>query len=115
MRRPSPLALVLIAGVRLWRRIVSPSYGNVCKYHPSCSAYGLQALQVHGALRGGVLIVWRLLRCNPWSPGGYDPVPGSPEADAWRAEQALSAGSASPTVSSRVTTPDTVHDTRGEI
>ena len=82
---------LLIGFVKLWRRFVSPLYGNVCKYHPSCSAYGLRALEVHGALRGSWLVVSRISRCNPWSLGGYDPVPGTPEAAAWEAEQAAAA------------------------
>lgn len=79
---------ILIAFVRVWRALVSPLYGDVCKYHPSCSAYGLESLQVHGALKGSWLIVHRLVRCNPWSLGGYDPVPGTPAHAAWLAEQA---------------------------
>lgn len=78
----------LIAFVKLWRAVVSPSYGSVCKYHPSCSAYGLRALETRGALVGTALTLWRILRCNPWSEGGYDPVPGTSEHAAWLAEQA---------------------------
>ncbi len=83
-----PVTWLMIGFVRLWRLLISPLYGNVCKYHPSCSAYGLKALQTHGALKGGWLTVHRIVRCNPWSLGGYDPVPGTPEAEAWAAEQA---------------------------
>lgn len=75
----SPLAWVLIGFVRVWRAIISPLYGEVCKFYPSCSSYGLTALETHGALRGSWLIVRRLVRCHPWSLGGYDPVPGSAE------------------------------------
>jgi len=82
---------VLIGFVKAWRLLVSPLYGNVCKFYPSCSAYGLKALQTHGALGGSWLIVKRLARCHPWSLGGYDPVPGTPE---WEAELALAAGKA---------------------
>jgi len=53
--------------VRGWRRFVSPVYGDVCKFHPTCSAYGLRALEVHGALKGSALTGARLLRCHPWS------------------------------------------------
>jgi len=67
----------LIGFVLLWRKFVSPIYGDVCKYYPSCSAYGLDALRIHGALRGSWLIVRRLGRCHPWAHGGFDPVPGS--------------------------------------
>uniref|UniRef100_UPI0032EFA57E membrane protein insertion efficiency factor YidD n=1 Tax=Brevibacterium litoralis TaxID=3138935 RepID=UPI0032EFA57E len=57
--------------------IVSPLYGEVCRYYPSCSKYALDAFEVTGAVRGAALTVWRLLRCNPFSPGGVDHVPGS--------------------------------------
>lgn len=79
----------MIGFVKLWRRVVSPSYGEVCKFHPNCSSYGLRALQVHGGIRGGWLMVRRISRCHPWSMGGVDYVPGTPEALQW-AEQATS-------------------------
>ena len=60
--------------IRLYQRLISPVLGQRCKYHPSCSAYALQAIRTYGILRGVVLAGWRLLRCNPWSHGGYDPV-----------------------------------------
>jgi len=47
----------------------------VCKYYPSCSTYAIQALEMHGAIKGSLLAIWRILRCNPFSRGGYDPVP----------------------------------------
>lgn len=75
--------------VKAWRAVISPLYGDVCKYHPSCSAYGLKALETHGAIRGARLTIWRILRCNPWSAGGVDYVPGTPEAEAWEREQKL--------------------------
>ena len=87
----------LMAFVRFWRAFISPSYGNVCKYHPSCSAYGLRALETRGAIVGSALTLWRILRCNPWSNGGYDPVPGTPEHRAWLAEQAAVVPDAHPT------------------
>jgi hypothetical protein len=61
--------------LRAYRFVVSPLYGQVCRYHPSCSAYMLQAVGDFGAVRGAWLGVRRVLRCHPWAPGGYDPVP----------------------------------------
>ena len=60
--------------LRAYRRLVSPLLGNRCKYYPSCSEYAVQSIQRFGILRGLVLAGWRLLRCNPFSHGGYDPV-----------------------------------------
>jgi putative membrane protein insertion efficiency factor len=78
---------LVIALLRGYRAVISPLYGPVCKFHPSCSAYALEAVTVHGAGRGAGLAVRRLARCHPWSLGGYDPVPGTPAAAAWAAEQ----------------------------
>lgn len=66
---------LLIGFIRAWRFAISPLYGQVCRYHPSCSAYALEAVTAHGAVRGTWLAVRRLARCHPWSDGGYDPVP----------------------------------------
>jgi uncharacterized protein len=66
---------VLVGLVRAYRLLLSPWLGNVCRYYPSCSHYALDALNRHGALGGTTLAVWRVLRCNPWSLGGCDPVP----------------------------------------
>jgi putative membrane protein insertion efficiency factor len=60
--------------VRAYRRLLSPVLPQRCKYHPSCSAYAVEAVRSYGVIRGAVLAGWRLLRCNPWSHGGYDPV-----------------------------------------
>ena len=65
-------AFVLV--IRGYQRLVSPLLGDRCKYHPSCSEYAAQAIGRFGILRGLVLAAWRLLRCNPWSHGGFDPV-----------------------------------------
>jgi putative membrane protein insertion efficiency factor len=65
---------VLIAPIRAYQRFISPAMPRRCKYHPSCSEYAVQAIRTYGVLRGLVLAVWRLLRCNPWSHGGFDPV-----------------------------------------
>ena len=66
---------VLIALLRAYRLVISPIYGQVCRYHPSCSAYALEAVTVHGSLRGSWLAARRVARCHPWAAGGYDPVP----------------------------------------
>ena len=60
--------------IKLYQKTVSPLTGGRCKYHPSCSEYAVQAITKFGILRGLVLAGWRLLRCNPWSRGGFDPV-----------------------------------------
>jgi uncharacterized protein len=67
-------ASVLRAPIRLYQRLVSPALPRRCKYEPTCSAYALEALRRHGPVRGIVLATWRLVRCNPFSHGGYDPV-----------------------------------------
>jgi uncharacterized protein len=65
---------VVAAPIRLYRRWLSPLLPARCRYHPSCSAYALQAIEEFGILRGLVLGGWRVLRCNPFSHGGHDPV-----------------------------------------
>ncbi len=74
---------LLIGLLKAYRAVISPIYGNVCKYYPTCSTYALEAVTVHGAAKGTWLAARRLGRCHPWSLGGYDPVPGTP---AWEAE-----------------------------
>jgi putative membrane protein insertion efficiency factor len=65
---------IVIFPIRLYQRLFSPLFGSRCKYYPSCSEYAAQAISRFGILRGLVLAGWRLLRCNPWSHGGFDPV-----------------------------------------
>ncbi|WP_269855394.1 membrane protein insertion efficiency factor YidD [Streptomyces sp. RPT161] len=61
--------------IKLYQWTISPLLGPVCKYYPSCSHYGYEAIAVHGAVKGTALTAWRILRCNPWSLGGVDHVP----------------------------------------
>ena len=72
---------LLIAPIRFYQGRISPVMPRCCRYYPSCSAYAVEALAVHGALKGLLLAGWRLLRCNPLTPGGVDHVP---EPGAWR-------------------------------
>jgi putative membrane protein insertion efficiency factor len=65
---------VLLAPVRFYQRLISPLFPRRCKYEPTCSAYAAEAIRTYGPLRGVVLAGWRLLRCNPLSDGGLDPV-----------------------------------------
>lgn len=66
---------VCVAVLRGYRAVISPLYGEVCRYYPSCSAYTLEAIQRHGVIKGVGLGSWRLARCNPWALGGVDDVP----------------------------------------
>ncbi|MBO9369185.1 MAG: membrane protein insertion efficiency factor YidD [Chloroflexi bacterium] len=67
---------VLLALIRLYQISVSPLLpANTCRFYPTCSHYGYQAIYKYGALKGSLMAIWRLLRCNPFNPGGYDPVP----------------------------------------
>jgi len=71
----SPLAWLLLTLIGVYRTWISPLLGPRCRFIPSCSAYGLEAISRHGALRGSWLTLRRLLRCHPWTPCGCDPVP----------------------------------------
>ncbi len=90
-RLPRPPARAARAAISLpiiiYQRLISPAIPRRCKYEPTCSRYALEAIHRFGILRGLVLAGWRLLRCNPWSYGGYDPVEAqrvfrTPRADA---------------------------------
>ena len=74
-RRPSVAAWLLMLPIKAYRIVLSPLLGPQCRFVPSCSTYALEALRVHGALRGSWLTVRRIGRCHPFHPGGYDPVP----------------------------------------
>ena len=65
---------VAVAPIVVYQRLISPAIPRRCKYHPTCSRYAVDAIREYGILRGAVLAAWRVLRCNPWSYGGYDPV-----------------------------------------
>ena len=66
---------VLIALLRFYRYAISPMLGRNCRFHPTCTEYAIEAVQRHGALRGGWMAAKRVGRCHPFNPGGYDPVP----------------------------------------
>ena len=67
---------ILLAVIRFYRKYLSNAKGfSSCKYYPTCSTYGLEAIEKYGAWKGSLLAGWRILRCNPFSKGGYDPVP----------------------------------------
>jgi uncharacterized protein len=65
---------IVLAPIVVYQRVISPAIPRRCKYEPTCSRYAVGAIREYGILRGLVLAGWRLLRCNPWSHGGYDPV-----------------------------------------
>jgi putative membrane protein insertion efficiency factor len=69
------LTSILVVLIRGYQLLVSPLLPPTCRFHPSCSAYGLESMRTHGALKGTALTAWRLMRCNPWNDGGVDPVP----------------------------------------
>ncbi len=69
MKRP------LIWLIKFYRKYISPKTPPSCKFTPTCSQYGLEAIERFGAFKGGFMTLWRILRCNPFSKGGYDPVP----------------------------------------
>ena len=75
---------VFIALIKFYRRFISPALPPTCRFTPTCSEYGIKAYERHGAVKGSLLLAWRLLRCGPWHPGGYDPVP---EKGKWKPER----------------------------
>jgi len=74
--------LLVVKMIEIYQKTLSPDHGHFkylypdgfCRYHPTCSVYGYQAIEKYGVLRGGFKAVWRIVRCNPWSKGGNDPV-----------------------------------------
>jgi uncharacterized protein len=69
------ISWTMLAAIRAYRYVLSPWLGQQCRFHPTCSAYALEAIERHGAARGGWLAVARICRCHPWHSGGHDPVP----------------------------------------
>lgn len=66
---------IFIFPIRIYQKFISPMLGAKCRYYPTCSEYTAQAIETHGVIKGIVLGAYRIIRCNPWSKGGYDPVP----------------------------------------
>jgi len=66
---------VVVLPIRIYRRVISPALPRRCRFYPTCSAYAIEAIERHGPIKGGWLAVRRILRCHPFHPGGYDPVP----------------------------------------
>ena len=77
---PGFVARALLGFVRAYQKLVSPLLGAKCRYHPSCSHYTYEAIEIHGALKGSWLVIKRIGRCHPFHEGGLDPVPGSTDA-----------------------------------
>ena len=75
---PRNLGVIVL---RVYRAVISPLYGDVCRYYPSCSHYSLQAVQVHGLVKGSWLTARRLIRCHPWARGGIDDIPPGTRSD----------------------------------
>ncbi|MBB2154929.1 membrane protein insertion efficiency factor YidD [Gluconacetobacter diazotrophicus] len=74
------MAWLLIGAIRVYQWVLSPVLGPNCRFVPSCSNYAVEAVRRHGPFRGAILAAWRILRCNPWNIGGYDPVPSRERA-----------------------------------
>ena len=72
------VTLVMIRG---YQKLISPMFGSNCRFYPSCSQYGYEAIETHGVIKGGAMTAWRIARCNPFNAGGFDPVPGRHDHD----------------------------------
>ena len=101
--------LLLAGAILAYQRVLSPMLGPRCRFHPSCSSYALEAVQVHGAAKGTALATWRVWRCNPWNPGGVDLVP---DKGRWTPEPYVSLESAAPTDPGTTSRPDRTTDDR---
>ena len=80
------LKLIVTVPIKLYQKVISPLLGPRCRYYPSCSAYSLQAVETHGAVKGILLASGRILRCHPWSAGGIDPIPVK---GSWRSSKVI--------------------------
>lgn len=69
------MKIIVIKIIKLYQRYLSPLKSTKCPYFPTCSNYGIEAVEKYGVVKGGLLALWRIIRCNPFSKGGYDPVP----------------------------------------
>lgn len=79
-RRNGPVTALFLGTIRLYQRFVSPMLGSNCRYHPTCSRYAFEAIEIHGPLKGSWLGIRRIGRCHPFHEGGFDPVPDSDSA-----------------------------------
>lgn len=77
----NPVSYFLIGIIKFYRKVISPLKLPSCRFSPTCSEYAIEAIRVHGAIKGTVLGIWRILRCNPFCKGGYDPVPPKKSRD----------------------------------
>ncbi|MCL2234469.1 MAG: membrane protein insertion efficiency factor YidD [Firmicutes bacterium] len=75
------LKYFFIALIYFYKFVISPIMPKSCLYYPTCSSYTLEAIQKHGAIKGAIMGAWRILRCNPFSKGGFDPVPDNPKGE----------------------------------
>ncbi|GAA5505944.1 membrane protein insertion efficiency factor YidD [Novipirellula caenicola] len=67
------IIVIVLAPIRFYQMAISPMIGPNCRFTPTCSQYAIEAIRKYGVLRGSIKAVWRILRCHPWNPGGYDP------------------------------------------
>lgn len=107
-----PLRQLLILGVHFYKRWISPGLPSSCRYHPSCSTYAAQSLQRHGAVKGMMLASWRILKCNPFTEGGVNPIP---EKGKWRSDVGPDGEPRKPATQSTGPIDDPEHDPVAEM
>ncbi len=78
------ISLFLIVLIKFYQLFISPAFPGSCRFYPTCSNYSIEAIKRFGPVKGGYLSVKRIVRCNPWNPGGYDPVPEKKEDRSWK-------------------------------